>query len=29
MIQTLSDDEFKYKLIEKHDLCLVKAITKF
>jgi hypothetical protein len=29
MIQSLSDDEFKYSYIEKHDFSLVKDIEKF
>jgi hypothetical protein len=29
MSQSLSDDEFKYSLIEKHTFSLVKAIEKF
>jgi hypothetical protein len=29
MSQSLSDDEFKYTLIEKHTYALVKAIEKF
>jgi hypothetical protein len=29
MSQSLSDDEFKYSFIEKHDFSLVKAIENF
>jgi hypothetical protein len=29
MIQSLSDDEFKYSYIEKHDFSLVKVVEKF
>jgi hypothetical protein len=29
MSQILSDDEFKYSFIEKHDFSLVKAVEKF
>ena len=29
MSQSLSDDEFKYTLIEKHTYSLVKSIEKF
>jgi hypothetical protein len=29
MIQSLSDDEFKYNLIKKHTYALVKSIEEF
>jgi hypothetical protein len=29
MSQSLSDDEFKYSFIEKHDFSLVKSVEKF
>jgi hypothetical protein len=29
MSQSLSDDEFKYSLIEKHTFSLVKVVEKF